>query len=47
MADAAVAAAVGYVGLRAPELLAPHAALRAHFEAMLARPSLAGTVPRA
>lgn len=45
VADIAVVAALGYVDLRAPELLAPHRALSARYAAALARPSFAETVP--
>lgn len=45
VADVAIAATLGYVELRAPELLEPHPELRARYAASLARPSLAATVP--
>jgi glutathione S-transferase len=45
VADIAIATTLGYTGLRAPELLAPFGELRARYAAMLARPSLAATVP--
>ena len=45
LADTCVAMAIGYIDLRAPELLAPFPALVERYAAMLARPSLAATVP--
>lgn len=45
LADIVIACTIGYADLRAPELLEPFGALRARYNGMLARPSLAATVP--
>ena len=45
LADVALVCAVGYVNLRRPQLLDPHAATRAFCERLLERRSVADTVP--